>query len=106
MTELHQLALSPGSTRGSALIEVGPAEGHDQSFADMIERLFRQFEAELPLTAIVRVVRESRRQLSGSPAGAMPELTERLAIERLTTLALAGLKPTELSQPRPRESAT
>ena len=105
MTELQELALSPGSTRGSALIEVGPAEGHDKSFADMIERLFRQFEAELPLTAIVRVARESRRQLSGSPAGAMPELTERLAIERLTTLALAGLKPAALSQPQPKESA-
>jgi len=95
MTELHELAMSPGSTRRSALIEVGPAAGHDKSFADMIERLFRQFEDELPLTAIVRVACESRRQLSGSPVGAMPELTERLAIERLTTLVLAGLQPAD-----------
>ncbi|MEO6700112.1 MAG: hypothetical protein ABI140_00070 [Jatrophihabitantaceae bacterium] len=68
-------------------------DSHEKSFADMIERLFRQFEDRLPLTTIVRVVRESRDQLRGSPAGAMPELTERLAAERLTTLSAAGLYP-------------
>ena len=65
----------------------------------MIERLFRQFEGELPLTAIVRVARESRQQLSGSPAGAIPELTERLAIERLTTLAVPACRPVAPGRP-------
>jgi hypothetical protein len=62
-------------------------EAHESSFADMIERLFYQFEARLPLTTIVAVVRDARQQLRGSPMAALPELTERLAIERLTTLA-------------------
>jgi hypothetical protein len=99
MTELYELAMSPRYQRDGSLIEVVPAEGHDQSFADMIERLFRQFEGELPLTAIVRVARESRQQLSGSPAGAMPELTERLAIERLTTMVMAGIQPVRPANP-------
>lgn len=93
MTELYELVPSQLSSPDGFPIDDGPFEGHDKSFADMIERLFRQFEGELPLTAIVRVARESRQQLSGSPAGALPELTERLAIERLTTLAATGLRP-------------
>ena len=55
----------------------------------MIERLFHQFESRLPLTSIVSVVRDAREQLRGSPMTALPELTERLAIERLTRLAEA-----------------
>lgn len=90
-------------TGGQAQLDSDYVDSHDKSFADMIERLFRQFEDRLPLTSIVRVARESRDQLRGSPAGAMPELTERLAIERLTTLSAVGLHPvptsaTELSQ--------
>ena len=63
---------------------------HDRSFADIVERLFREFEDRLSLTAIVEVVRESRRHLQGSPVGALPELTERLAHERLERLVQAG----------------
>jgi hypothetical protein len=63
---------------------------HDRSFADIVERLFREFEDRLSLTAIVEVVRESREHLRGSPVGALPELTERLAHERLERLAQAG----------------
>lgn len=62
---------------------------HDRSYADIIERLFRRFEDRLSLTTIVEVVRESREHLRGSPIGAMPELTERLATERLNTLGAA-----------------
>jgi hypothetical protein len=57
---------------------------HDDSFADMVERLFAQFEDRVPLKTIVEVVRESREHLRGSPVGALPELTERLAYERLS----------------------
>ena len=99
MTELYELVPSQLPSPNGFLIDEGPSEGHDKSFADMIERLFRQFEDELPLTAIVRVARESRQQLSGSPAGALPELTERLAIERLTTLAGTGLRPVVPGRP-------
>lgn len=84
----------------TAVVDVPPTtQSHDGSFADMIERLFRRFEGRLPLTTIVRIARESREQLSGSPAGAMPELTERLAIERLGALCLdaAAVGPVRLN---------
>jgi hypothetical protein len=64
----------------------GEPDYHDRSFADIVERLFREFEDRLSLTAIVEVVRESRQHLRGSPVGALPELTERLAHERLDRL--------------------
>ena len=68
----------------------GEPDYHDRSFADIVERLFREFEDRLSLTAIVEVVRESRQHLRGSPIGALPELTERLAHERLERLAQAS----------------
>ena len=58
-------------------------ENHERSFADMVERLFAQFEDRLPLPMITATVRSARRDLQGSPIGALPELTERLAFERL-----------------------
>jgi len=60
-----------------------PFESRESSYADIIERLFQRFEAVVPLQQIVTVVRDAREQLRGSPLGALPELTERLAIERL-----------------------
>lgn len=72
------------------LAQPEPYEAHESSFADMIERLFQQFESRVPLTDIVTVARNAREQLRGSPLAALPELTERLAIERLTTLAELG----------------
>jgi hypothetical protein len=53
------------------------------SYADVIERLFREFEGSLPLPVIVEVTHVCRQQLSGSPITAMPELLERLARQRL-----------------------
>lgn len=78
MTTLPDAPVSPE--------EDEPAFHHDRSFADIVERLFREFEDRLSLTAIVEVVRESRQHLRGSPIGALPELTERLAHERLERL--------------------
>jgi len=75
----------------SFLAEPDTFEVHESSFADMIERLFHQFEARLPLPTIFSVVRDAREQLRGSPMAALPELTERLAIERLSTLAETAL---------------
>jgi hypothetical protein len=51
-----------------------------------VERLFREFEDHLTLTTIADVVRDSHRQLQSSPPKALPELTERLARERLTRM--------------------
>jgi len=72
------------------IIEPDYFEAHETSFADMIERLFFQFETRIPLTAIVSVVRDAREQLRGCPPTALPELTERLAFERCSTLAEAA----------------
>jgi hypothetical protein len=72
------------------IVEPDYFEAHESSFADMIERLFFQFESRIPLTTIVSVVRDARQQLRGSPLAALPELTERLAFERLNTLAEAA----------------
>ncbi|MFL6163026.1 MAG: hypothetical protein ACJ74U_12455 [Jatrophihabitantaceae bacterium] len=69
------------------IVESDFFEAHESSYADMIERLFFQFESRISLTAIVSVVRDAREQLRGSPPPALPELTERLAFLRLTTLA-------------------
>ena len=61
--------------------------GHADCLADLTERLFAEFEHVLPLNAIARVVRDCRSDLAGSPTGAMPELTERLARHRLSAAA-------------------
>ncbi len=52
--------------------------------AEIIERLFAEFERHHPLPHIVTVVRQARRQLDGEPVHALPELVERLARERLS----------------------
>ena len=65
-------------------------EYHALSYADLVERLFREFEDHVTLTAIADVVRESRRQLQGSPPQALPELTERLARHRLAIGSTLG----------------
>jgi hypothetical protein len=65
-------------------------EYHALSYADLVERLFREFEDHVTLTAIADVVRESRRQLQGCPPHALPELTERLARQRLSRIAAAN----------------
>lgn len=59
-------------------------EAHESSFADITERMFQKFESVVPLHEIVGIVRDAREQLRGSPLGALPELTERLAMERLS----------------------
>ncbi|MDT4934555.1 MAG: hypothetical protein QOK11_2447 [Pseudonocardiales bacterium] len=56
------------------------------SYADVVERLFREFGDRLPLTAIVEVVHECREQLSGVADSAMSEMLERLARQRLNSI--------------------
>lgn len=48
-----------------------------------VERLTAEFP-DLPRTTVVRTVWGSRADLSGVPVGALPELLERLARQRLT----------------------
>jgi hypothetical protein len=58
---------------------------HADHDADLVEELFREFETEFSLTAIVQVFNECRRDLAGSPPNAMPELLARLARCRLSS---------------------
>lgn len=78
----HGFPPGPGSDPGP-----GDAHGHADCVADLTERLFAEFESVLPLHTIAGVVRACRRDLAGSPVGAMPELTERLARQRLSAAA-------------------
>jgi len=56
------------------------------SYCDVTERLFGEFERVQPLPVIAAVVRQCRHDLEGSPPGALPELLERLARQRLSDL--------------------
>jgi len=58
----------------------------DQSYADVTERLLRAFEAVYPLPVIAAVVQQCRADLDSVPSGAIPELLERLAHQRLSDL--------------------
>lgn len=58
-----------------------------ESLADITERLFARFEGAVPLPTIVRVVRRCRRELDIAGPGSLPELLERLARQRLQSLA-------------------
>ena len=57
------------------------------TMVDTTERLMAEFEDRLDLSLIVQVVAGCRRDLQGGPAGAEPELVERLARQRLLDLA-------------------
>lgn len=57
--------------------------GSDPAVEQAVDRLRGEFAGRVRPQLVVRVVRESRRDLGGSPIGAMPELVERLARYRL-----------------------
>ncbi len=59
---------------------------NDVSYCDVTERMFSEFERVHPLPVIAAVVRQCREDLEGSSRGALPELCERLARQRLTDL--------------------
>lgn len=58
-------------------------EETDPSVDQAVDRLRGEFAGRVGPQLIVRVVRDSRRDLGGSPVGALPELVERLARYRL-----------------------
>jgi hypothetical protein len=63
------------------MVLAAPATSTDPSVRSAIVRLSREFPERGP--AISLVVRTCREELRGSPAGALPELVERLARQRL-----------------------
>jgi hypothetical protein len=61
----------------------GPAGHQDPAVAAAIARLCVEFAGNVRQPIISRVVVGSRRDLSGAPVPALPELVERLARQRL-----------------------
>jgi hypothetical protein len=59
----------------------------DQWYADLVERLFGEFDDRYELPQIVEVVRQCREELCCAPVTALPELIERLARQRLVDAA-------------------
>jgi hypothetical protein len=67
----------------------------EDCYADIVERLFCEFELLFALPEILAVVQTCRHDLGWEPAGALPELVERLARQRLTGANSArGMQPT------------
>jgi hypothetical protein len=54
--------------------------------ADVVERLYREYGCCLPLSRVLDVVAGCVRDIQATPAGALPELTERLARYRLVEI--------------------
>jgi hypothetical protein len=59
----------------------------DTAVDQAVARLADEFRTQLRPQVIGTVVRSCRRDLSGVPATALPELVERLARERLLSVA-------------------
>lgn len=60
-----------------------PGDSGDDLVVGAVGRLSGEFSGRVGPRLLVRVVRDCRRDLGGSPVGAMPELVERLARYRL-----------------------
>ncbi len=58
----------------------------EESYCDVAERLFGEFERVHRLPVIAAVVRQCQVQLEGAAKGSVPVLLERLARQRLTDL--------------------
>ncbi|RZU30580.1 three-helix bundle dimerization domain-containing protein [Blastococcus saxobsidens] len=79
------LAVPPGASGPTPERSDGcrPAEVTDSSVDQAVDRLHVEYAGRLRPQLVVRVVRDCRKDLGGSPVGALPELVERLARYRL-----------------------
>lgn len=68
-------------TRNESSMTTG-ADG-DDSVAEAVQRLDREFRGSVHRGIIISVVRRSRHELDSPSAEALPELVERLARQRL-----------------------
>ncbi|MBN1091892.1 hypothetical protein JKP75_04470 [Blastococcus sp. TML/M2B] len=79
------MTLTVPSSHPDPSSELPCTEIGDPAVEQAVDRLRGEFAGRVRPQLVVRVVRESRRDLGGSPVGAMPELVERLARYRLDT---------------------
>ncbi|MDP5182277.1 hypothetical protein QOZ88_06475 [Blastococcus sp. BMG 814] len=79
------LAVPPSASGSTPERPDAPRAGEavDPSVDQAVDRLRGEYAGRVRPQLVVRVVRDCRRELGGSPVGALPELVERLARYRL-----------------------
>lgn len=80
----------PAASPGATAAQVADDTAGDEAIAEVTERLRAEFGDTLESDAVDAVVRACLRDLTGPPAGALPELVERLAREELTDRTRTG----------------
>jgi hypothetical protein len=80
-------ALPPTSASPTGQVPVTSETVERDAVGPAIARLGEEFSGRVPRGVVARVVRTCRADLSGVPAGAVPELVERLARQRLLDVA-------------------
>lgn len=70
--------------------EPGESPTYEVMYAVMVERIFWHCGGAMPAGQISTVVRGCIADLAGSPSGALPELAERLATQRVADLLVRG----------------
>lgn len=82
--EMTQLADDRATQPTSNPLDVAAETG--AALAEIDERLRAEFQTRISRARISAVVRQADNDLSGAPTGALPELVERLARQRLSDL--------------------
>lgn len=77
------------SSPESSTVGEQPCES-PRRYADVVEELFGEYGAALPLNLIAEVAHQCAMDLSCSPPAALPELLPRLARVRLDTIAASA----------------
>lgn len=97
----------PGPEPDETVRTAAPGGHHDDAagaIAGAVARLSEEFPAQR--AAVSRTVEQCRRDLDGEPPGALPELVERLARQRLQDGVPRGLPPRDPTRPGPSAALT
>jgi hypothetical protein len=65
----------------------------DRVLAEITDRLMAEFDPQVDLTTLNRVVYGCRDELRGAPVAALPELIERLARQRMLPTSTTADRP-------------
>ena len=98
----------PGPEPGAPVRTAAHGGHHDdaaRATAAAVARLCAEFPAQ-PAAVVSRTVDQCRRDLDGAPPGALPELLERLARQRLQDGASQRLPPRHPIRPGPPAALT
>ena len=70
--------------------EPNEASAYGIAYAEIVERIYHRYGAALSPIQISVIVATCLQDLAGSPRSALPELTERLAAQRVAVLLQDG----------------